>query len=70
MEAAGVDGEAHKDGFLFAFPSREYAAEALAAFRPLDAPIAPGGVLEGTRLAEAEPSLTDGARAGFVVERQ
>ncbi|MFE2444851.1 NAD(P)/FAD-dependent oxidoreductase [Streptomyces sp. NPDC059426] len=70
LEAAGVDGEAHKDGFLFAFPSREYAAEALTAFRRLDAPIAPGGVLEGTRLAEAEPSLTEGARAGFVVERQ
>ncbi|MBI0297458.1 hypothetical protein JBE04_24075 [Streptomyces sp. PRKS01-29] len=45
-------------------------AEALAAFRRLDAPVAPGGVLEGARLAEAEPSLTEGARAGFVVERQ
>ncbi|GAA2355542.1 hypothetical protein GCM10010376_93070 [Streptomyces violaceusniger] len=27
-------------------------------------------MLEGARLAEAEPSLTEGARAGFVVERQ
>ncbi|MFD7502104.1 NAD(P)/FAD-dependent oxidoreductase [Streptomyces sp. NPDC059850] len=70
LEALGVDGDAHKDGFLFAFPSREYAAKALTAFRGLGAPIATGGLLTGAALADTEPALTEGARAGFVVDDQ
>ncbi|WP_078510228.1 NAD(P)/FAD-dependent oxidoreductase [Streptomyces himastatinicus] len=70
LEALGVDGQAHKDGFLFAFPSRAYAAKALTAFRRLGAPIAAGGVLTGDALADTEPALTEGARAGFVVDDQ
>ncbi|MFE2938372.1 NAD(P)/FAD-dependent oxidoreductase [Streptomyces sp. NPDC059255] len=70
LEAAGVDGRADKDGYLFAYPTARSAARALEGFRQLGAPVAAGGILGPGALAEREPALGSAARAGFLVERQ
>lgn len=70
LEALDVDARASKEGYLFAFPSPRQAAHALDGCRRLGAPVAARGLLDAGALAEVEPALGDGARAGFLVERQ
>lgn len=70
LEAAGVDGEAKKNGFLFAFNSESTARAGLRAFRDLGAPVEARGLLAQADLLDREPSLGAGARAGFLVENQ
>ncbi|MGC7102387.1 NAD(P)/FAD-dependent oxidoreductase [Amycolatopsis lurida] len=69
LESAGVDGDAVKKGFLFAFASAESAREAWRGQREIGAPL-DGEVLVGGELAEAEPALGPAARAGFLVRDQ
>ncbi|MFC9673402.1 NAD(P)/FAD-dependent oxidoreductase [Streptomyces sp. NPDC056949] len=70
LEQLGADGAARKDGYLFAFPSREDAGRAHASFAALGAPLSADGVLDRAGMATTEPALSDAARAGFVVEDQ
>ncbi|MGW7492513.1 NAD(P)/FAD-dependent oxidoreductase [Streptomyces sp. NPDC054786] len=70
LEELGVDGQADKSGFLFAFPERAAAVAARAAFARLGAPLAGSGVLDRAGMADAEPALSARARAGFLVEDQ
>lgn len=76
LEAAGADGDARKNGYLFAFPGPEPARKALAAFRARGAPVETGasrsgeGLLGPRDISRVEPALTGGARAGFLVRDQ
>jgi len=68
LEAAGVDGDAVKSGFVFAFASPASARAAWEGQRDLGAPVEP--VLSGGELASLEPALGPAARAGFLVREQ
>lgn len=68
LEAAGVDGDAVKSGFVFAFASESSARAAREAQREIGAPVEP--VLSGGDLASLEPALGPAARAGFLVREQ
>jgi D-amino-acid dehydrogenase len=70
LEAAGVDAEARKSGYLFVHGSPESAHAARDRFARLNAPLAADGVLDAAALAELEPCLGPAARAGFVVDGQ
>lgn len=70
LESLGVDAQASKDGYIFAFPTAKSAARGLAAYQRLGAPVAAPGLLAGQALADKEPALGRAARAGFLVERQ
>lgn len=69
LEAAGADGDAVKRGFVFAYGSAESAGRALRGFREIGAPLG-SGVLQGGELADLEPALGPGVRAGLLVEDQ
>ncbi|WP_314174025.1 NAD(P)/FAD-dependent oxidoreductase [Streptomyces winkii] len=69
LEAAGVDADAVKRGFVFAYASPRSANRALRGFRELGAPLG-SGVVQGAELAELEPALGPGAVAGILVEDQ
>ena len=69
LEGTGVDAEANKNGFLFAFGARSAAQAALRRFTDLGAPV-DRQILGPDELTEVEPSLSTGARAGFLVRRQ
>jgi D-amino-acid dehydrogenase len=70
LEAAGVDANARKTGYLFVHGSPGAAHAAWHRFAGLGAPLDPSGVLDAAGLAELEPCLGPAARAGFVVEDQ
>jgi len=69
LEADGVDGDAVKTGFVFAFASPASARAAWEAQRAIGAPLG-GPVLAGAELASLEPALGPAARAGFLVREQ
>ncbi|SDZ17403.1 D-amino-acid dehydrogenase [Amycolatopsis xylanica] len=69
LESSGVDGDAIKDGFLFAFNSPESARRSWLAQREIGAPLA-GQVLGGGELHDLEPALGQAARAGYLVKDQ
>jgi D-amino-acid dehydrogenase len=70
LEAAGVDAEANKSGFLFVYGTADAALAARDRFAGLNAPLAPDGVLDAAGLADLEPCLGPAATAGFVVDEQ
>ena len=69
LEAVGVDGDAVKDGFVFAFASESSARLAWQTQDAIGAPLA-GPVLDGAALSDLEPALGPAARAGFLVQDQ
>jgi D-amino-acid dehydrogenase len=70
LEAAGVDADARRSGFLFVHGSDATARAARERFAGLGAPLDPEGLLDAARLAELEPCLGPEARAGFAVRDQ
>jgi D-amino-acid dehydrogenase len=69
LAAAGIDGEARRDGFLFVFGSEATARAERRLHREL-AGARVGEVVTGTGLAELEPALGADAGAGFRVADQ
>lgn len=69
LGADGVDAAPNKNGFLFVFGSHESASSARQRFAELGAPVG-SGLLGQRELADREPSLGAGARAGFLAEHQ
>ncbi|OEV30720.1 hypothetical protein AN219_09175 [Streptomyces nanshensis] len=69
LEAAGVQADPVKRGFVFAYGSADSAHRALRGFREIGAPLG-SSVLRGAELSELEPALGPGARAGILVEDQ
>ena len=68
FEELDIDIRPNRNGFLFVFGSLAAARASRTRFRGLDAPV--GEVLGPGELAEREPALAAGARAGFLVPDQ